>query len=288
MHMPDHRRYPAFAASRLPHVGTYRRVLPVSLERLVRKRTRLGASAAPASRRASRRSNCEEAGPWGWRAATTSPRGQRLVLELRLDRDCRRWITRTLEGANAGSEIWTHAFAVSARRTDIVVDFFVPECRCDRARTRRQSRSCDDVSNDCYDEDVAMMVRAATATGRTHRKRTRGEATCVSVPSTRTNVSVAGRTGRARVRRHAGRRRTGRACRALSASTRAARCRGRRHGAVSVARLPVRRQSGECLTGQACRLPRGTEGQRSRRTDLARTLRQKKGCEVRGGNLSQP
>jgi len=32
--MPDHETYPPFPSSRLPHVGTYRRVLPVSLVRM--------------------------------------------------------------------------------------------------------------------------------------------------------------------------------------------------------------------------------------------------------------
>ena len=46
-------------------------------------------------------------------------------LELRLDRDARRWITRNLAGPNAGAEIWTHVFVVADRVLDIVV-IFVP------------------------------------------------------------------------------------------------------------------------------------------------------------------
>ncbi len=98
---------------------------------------------------------CEEQGPWGWRAKTTAPSGSPLTIELRLDRECRRWITRTLAGAHEGTEVWTHAFPIAARRTDIVVDFFVPGISADeRARVgegfaRTYAR--------LYDEDVAMM-----------------------------------------------------------------------------------------------------------------------------------
>jgi nitrite reductase/ring-hydroxylating ferredoxin subunit len=155
MHMPDHRRYPAFAASRLPHVGTYRRVLPVSIERLYENA--LDWEHLPHVHQSSFASiECQASGPWGWCAATTSPRGHRLMLELRLDRDCRRWITRTLEGANAGSEVWTHAFAVAPRRTDIVVDFFVPGI--DATVRDRVGAAFSDTYERLYDEDVAMMV----------------------------------------------------------------------------------------------------------------------------------
>lgn len=152
--MPDHRRYPSFAGSQLPHVGTYRRVLPVSIERLYENA--LDWEHLPYVHGSSFTSiDCEDTGPWGWRAVTTTAAGQRLVLELRLDRECRRWITRTLAGANAGSEVWTHAFAVSTRRTDIVVDFFVPDAAAiDRDRLGAAFSS---VYEQLYDEDVAMM-----------------------------------------------------------------------------------------------------------------------------------
>lgn len=153
--MPDQRTYPAFADSRLPHVGTYRRVLPVSLERMYENT--LDWEHLPHVHASSFKSiECEAAGPWGWRARTVTADGATLVLELRLDRDCRRWITRTLEGVNPGSEIWTHAFPVAAQRTDVVIDFFVPGvAAADRAKlgaafSRTYAR--------LYDEDVAMMV----------------------------------------------------------------------------------------------------------------------------------
>lgn len=154
MNMPEDRRYPAFAASRLPHVGTYRRVLPVGLERLYENA--LDWEHLPHVHRSSFTSiELEDAGPWGWRAATKTAHDQRIVLELRLDRECRRWITRTLEGPNVGTEIWTHAFAISARRTDIVVDFFVPNV--EPSARARLGNAFADLYRRLYDEDVAMM-----------------------------------------------------------------------------------------------------------------------------------
>jgi nitrite reductase/ring-hydroxylating ferredoxin subunit len=152
--MPDQRSYPPFAESRIPHVGTYRRALPVSLERMYENTLdwehlpHVHASSFAAI-------ECESAGPWGWRARATTARGVPLVLDLRLDRECRRWITRTQGGPNPGSEVWTHAFAVGERRTDVVIDFFVPGiAEADRtavgaAYSRMYAR--------LYDEDVAMM-----------------------------------------------------------------------------------------------------------------------------------
>ena len=152
--MTDQRRYPPEPISELPHVGTYRRVLPVSLERLYENALDWehlpfvhGSSFAAI--------DCEVEGPWGWRAHTTAARGDRMTLELRLDRDCRRWITRTLAGINAGSETWTHAFVVTPRRTDIVVDFFVPGV--ENAARARLGDAFSDLYERLYDEDVALM-----------------------------------------------------------------------------------------------------------------------------------
>jgi nitrite reductase/ring-hydroxylating ferredoxin subunit len=168
--MPDHRRYPPAPDSLLPHVGTYRRVLPVSLDRLYENA--LDWEHLPHVHNGSFNSvDCEAAGPWGWRARTTSVKGDSVTLELRLDRECRRWITRTADGSNAkgiagskaggiagskaGSEVWTHAFAISPRRTDIVVDFFVPGVAA-AARNSVGEAFCK-LYERLYDEDVAMM-----------------------------------------------------------------------------------------------------------------------------------
>ncbi len=145
----------AATESMLPHVATYRRVLPVSLERMYENT--LDWAHLPHVHAASFASiECIDAGPWGWRARVTTAGGAALLLELRLDRDCRRWITRTLQGTNAGSEIWTHAFAVTPTRTDVVIDFFVPGVA--PARRDKVGRAYAATYRQLYDEDVAMMV----------------------------------------------------------------------------------------------------------------------------------
>ena len=153
--MPEERTYPAFAESRVPHVGTYRRVLGVSLERMYENV--LDWEHLPYVHARSFGSiECEDAGVWGWRARVVDASARAYRLEVRLDRECRRWITRTLSGANAGSEIWTHAFPIAPRRTDIVVDFFVPGIAADERA--RAGDAYARMYRQLYDEDVAMMV----------------------------------------------------------------------------------------------------------------------------------
>jgi len=124
----------ATEASKLDHVGSYRRRLPVSLDRMYENA--LDWQHLPHQHSSSFSDiQCHSSGAWGWRATVVSGRGadaSSSVLELRLDREARRWITRNLEGPNAGAEIWTHVFEVAERVLDIVVDFFCPR----RARGR--------------------------------------------------------------------------------------------------------------------------------------------------------
>jgi nitrite reductase/ring-hydroxylating ferredoxin subunit len=153
--MPDHEVLPPFQNSRIPHVGTYRRVLPVSLERMYENA--LDWAHLPFVHASSFSDIvCQAEGPWGWRAALTDAGGNRSVVELRLDRSCRRWITRNLEGAAAGAEIWTHAFPIDVRRVDIVVDFFVPGVAAEQRS--RVGKAYAGLYARLYDEDVAMMV----------------------------------------------------------------------------------------------------------------------------------
>ena len=153
--MPDHEIIEAFPGSQLPHVGTYRRVLPVSLVRMYENA--LDWEHLPYVHESSFKSiECLDAGPWGWRAKTVSPAGVENEIELRLDRACRRWITRTLSGRNRGAEIWTHAFPIESERVDIVVDFFVPGV-APEAR-EKVGKVYAGLYSTLYDEDVAMMV----------------------------------------------------------------------------------------------------------------------------------
>lgn len=186
--MPDHQILPPLAGSAVSHAGGYRRVLPVSLERLYENA--LDWAHLPHVHASSfARIRCLGAGAWGWRAAVTGADGGEQVIELRLDRVCRRWITRTWQGDGAGepagepdagtspaAEIWTHAFPVAARRVDVVVDFFLPgmepaaRARAGQALARRYAR--------LYDEDVAMMVERQRQLDRRIDRARDGEREC--------------------------------------------------------------------------------------------------------------
>jgi nitrite reductase/ring-hydroxylating ferredoxin subunit len=146
---------PARSPSATGHAGTYRRTLPVELIRLYENAldwehlpwVHPGSFCAI---------ECLDLTANSWRARTESATGAVSVIELALDRDSRRWITRVLEGQGAGNEIWTHAFPIERRRVDIVVDFFLPavpaaqRAAAGAAYARLYAR--------LYDEDVAMMV----------------------------------------------------------------------------------------------------------------------------------
>ena len=102
--------------------------LPVSLSRLYENA--IDWEHLPYLHRSSfARVECADAGTWGFRArAWPQPYLERrsFTLELRLDRELRRWITSTLDGPRSATEVWTHAISLAERRTLVVVDFFVP------------------------------------------------------------------------------------------------------------------------------------------------------------------
>ena len=144
--------------SRLDHVGSYRRRLPVTLDRMYENA--LDWQHLPYQHSSSFSGiDCLDHGGWGWRARVTSGQGAEAstsLLELMLDRDARCWITRNLEGPNKGAEIWTHVFVVSERVLDIVVDFFVPDVpKVARDKVGMAYANAYEV---LYDEDVAMMT----------------------------------------------------------------------------------------------------------------------------------
>ena len=148
--------------ARVPHLATYRRELPVSLERLYENA--IDWEHLPYLHRSTfSRIERIDAGDWGFSAQVwTHPYEERraFVIELKLDRDCRRWITTTLAGSGTGTEIWTHAFSLAERATLVVVDFFVPgvgEPAAVRLRDYYQR-----LYARLYDEDVAMMTGRQT------------------------------------------------------------------------------------------------------------------------------
>lgn len=162
---------------RVPHVGTYRRELPVSLERLYENA--IDWEHLPYLHHSSfSRIERIESGDWGFRARVwTHPFEEQrgLVIELKLDRDCRRWITRTLAGSGTGTEIWTHAFSLAERTTLVVVDFFVPGAG--EPVVNRLRDHCLRLYAQLYDDDVAMMTARQTELDRIRAGQPSGKAT---------------------------------------------------------------------------------------------------------------
>ena len=142
----------------LPHVGRYERVLPVSLERMFENV--LDWAHLPwvhASTFAGIR--CEDYGAWGWRAEVVDPAGSKWTVELKLDRARRRWITRNLDGAYAGAQIWSQLSEVddAAPSLRVAVDFYVPGIAAEQRA--RAGDAYSRLYQRLYDEDVDMMVQ---------------------------------------------------------------------------------------------------------------------------------
>ena len=91
----------------VPHAGTYRRELPVSIERLYENA--IDWEHLPYLHRGSfAQIECIDAGAWGFRARVwPRPYNEQrsLVIQLLLDRELHRWITRTIAGPGTGTEI---------------------------------------------------------------------------------------------------------------------------------------------------------------------------------------
>lgn len=68
-----------------------------------------------------------DSGRWGWRARVSAGGVGSILIELLTEPDRERYVTRTVKGAGAGSEIWTRVSPVSDRETAIVVEFHVPD-----------------------------------------------------------------------------------------------------------------------------------------------------------------
>jgi nitrite reductase/ring-hydroxylating ferredoxin subunit len=95
----------------------------------------------------------------GWRAwvTTAAPRRQEALIDVRLDRTALRYVTRTLEGDGAGTEISTLLTASDERATRIHVRFDVPES--DAARLEAIGAAFRRLYARLWDEDEAMMTR---------------------------------------------------------------------------------------------------------------------------------
>ncbi len=170
------RRFGIQFSTRLPHVATYTRELPVSLERMYENA--IDGEHLPWLHQDTFASmTVLDQGAWGWRA-----RGHFrpasfmtwLELELRLDRDRNRWITRTLRGLGKGTEVITHAIPLGEDRIRVIVDFYVP--KLPRFLHGLYARQFIETYTRLYDEDLWMMSTRQRALDRVGRKRPAGGA----------------------------------------------------------------------------------------------------------------
>lgn len=102
----------------------------------------------------------EESGAWGWRARVgLRPAGERrdVRIELLVEREAGRYVTRTLEGRGAGTEIWTRFAPLTRETTAIEVSFHLPDVPAERRG--RLGRSFVELYTQLWDEDEAMMRR---------------------------------------------------------------------------------------------------------------------------------
>jgi hypothetical protein len=118
--------------SELTSVAVYRRQIGASLERVwenVRDWEHL-----PWLHRESFASVAlEQEGEFGWRVRVGLRSATEPAIRLELVAESeRRYVARTLEGPGAATEIWTRLDPIDARRTDIEVEFLVPDvAACD-------------------------------------------------------------------------------------------------------------------------------------------------------------
>jgi nitrite reductase/ring-hydroxylating ferredoxin subunit len=127
----------------------------------------------------------DEQADWGWRAKASSRRrpDDFYVIELRIDREAGRYVTRTLSGTGAGSEIWTALEVASTDLTRIRVEFWLPGVP--EARRARIGAGYVHLYQRLWDEDESMMrERAACLT----------ERSAVRSPRTPTTVALGTRT----------------------------------------------------------------------------------------------
>ena len=99
-----------------------------------------------------------ESGPWGWCARVgLQPAGQAVDIELRIERDRGRYVTRTTGGEGEGTEIWTRLEPLGAQRTGIEVDFRLPNVT--REQADGLAAAYTRLYTQLWDEDEAMMMR---------------------------------------------------------------------------------------------------------------------------------
>jgi nitrite reductase/ring-hydroxylating ferredoxin subunit len=94
----------------------------------------------------------------GWRAQIGLRGGAGAMIRLELvASDDRRYVARTLAGAGAATEIWTRLAPVDAKRTDVEVEFLVPDA--DPGRIDALGAAYVALYTRLWDQDEAMMQR---------------------------------------------------------------------------------------------------------------------------------
>ncbi len=112
-------------------------------------------------------------GDWGWHAsANFVPLSfmTKVELELRLDRENNRWVTRTLSGLGKGTEVWTYALPIAENKVKVVVDFYIP--KLPKFLVPTYSKQLIKTYTKLYDEDLWMMATRQSALNQLDKAKT--------------------------------------------------------------------------------------------------------------------
>jgi len=152
---------PADVAGDLTRVATYTRALPVGMARVWENV--LDWEHLPWLHRTSFLDiEALDSGAHGWRARVGLPpadRRQEIEIELRIEHDARRYVTRTLAGPGSGGEIWTRLDERGPHAVDIEVGFHAPGVAPEHVDA--VGAALVTLYRRLWDEDEAMMVRRA-------------------------------------------------------------------------------------------------------------------------------
>jgi hypothetical protein len=234
----------AVPSAHLDHLATLERVIDASLDRIwenVLDWEHLPWLHDAAFERIER----VDSGSWGWRArlCTTSRPGDELTVELRIEREALRYVTRTLEGQGAGTEIWTQLEPRGEGSTAIHVEFWLPGVP--EGLRDRMGKSYVELYQTLWSEDEEMMrLRESRLAARPSRNVDDLELGPRSELLSRLPLLV--EAGGGNLAHRSSRRRALRSYHAMPAPARATRRGGGRRprplrGALSLARLPIRR-----------------------------------------------
>ena len=137
-------------------VATYRRRMPVSLDRMLENA--LDWKHLPWLHSSSFASiELVDEDEWHWRAdAELAGAGGSQQFELRLHDDRLGWTTSTLAGSGAGSSIFTRVLVHGEHELEVVVDFFVPGIEAEADR-KAVGEFYLEGYRQLYDEDEYMM-----------------------------------------------------------------------------------------------------------------------------------